>query len=663
MKTAASATWNTLHPKLFNMPPPSSQGYDVNVLFDDVLRHVNAPHVEKIVFRTSFSMGAHRLFDALTSGFGHPLKTPCGELSYLRVRSYAKGAFVVHPKRASQPMIPGEIREITCVTLDQDSRTRDGSIVAMRCMCMAQPMQDATEVASMPIPTEIAPQSMYGLSVVPLLLIDKHVVKPRKKDTELTYHGYPLLLFSTTDMTIETKQTSSGVQLPSRSCLVRSPSIFTFTEWILEVANPSKYERSTVMINRMTKQAYEFEHAKLCSKMHTHFQRQKDHPTVDDLGEQTVQDCEQVKNVAQMLAECTTVGFVLDLHACGTMDAVHLPFFIDPTGFPLYVSICIILAATPSLIVHWVPDSSMDNDEKRAISQVFDVYQSMTPGTTTVLETVVQIALEQMATSRSNQGNRPMASEHMRRQGVTLCHELCTVLHHDCVSHLNAIEAECCGTESFKEAQEMLTPACLSERAKMEFRANGVCGSTRQTRTDGTRCATRTVRFRHLLQLMLEVNELLETGIFRMRREYEENTGEAAARHSKPEALMLNVAAFNAALHATTTYLVQGPVAVAESSGFAVFPLRHRTRTTCGKCKFKFDHATTAVRSRLSHCPGCRAYYCTDCYNEKVAQIRKRTGADTVPSQHAAKHTDILFCSVCLSRHTTAATPRTQPSL
>lgn len=658
---AIGENWESLHPELFPSTASPATKYDIDSLLGEVLAHVNVANVEKMVVRTSFSMASHRIFDAVQGGFGRHLKTRCGEASFLRVRSFLnQSCATVDAGRATMPMAPGEIREIVVVTLDQDSYMRDGSIATLRCTCVPTPMLESAAVAATPTPAELAPSSIYGLSMLPILLVDRHVKKPKKAD--LTFKGFPILLFASIDVTVEAKIASNGVPVPSKSALMRAPSIMAFTEWILGVDAPSRYPMSTCMISRMSIKEYEFEHAKLCAKMNAHFQRERDHPTVDDLGEQTAIDCDPAKKVAAILSECTTLGFVLDLQASATFESAHLPFFSDPCGFPLYASICVVLAATPSLIQHWVPNNDAFNEETRSVAKVFDAFKATTPGTTTLLETLVQLALEQMAAPsgrQQHQANKPLSSEHMRRQGVTICHELCTRLHEDVVDHFSAVDASFCGDEAVREARATLVPAFLSERSKIDARAFDVRGSTRQQRTEGSRCASRTARLRHLLQTMIDVNEVLQTGIFRMRREYEANEGEAAVRHSPSssgasgsaeERVMLNVEAWNTATAAATAYLVQGPFALLEGRGFACFPLRHRTRAKCGACKAPFRFEETIGRSRLSHCPTCHAYYCGECYSAKVAEVRSRTGLESVSSEQVVSNRDVLFCSACAKR-------------
>ena len=666
--TAFGENWESLHPALFPSSSSPASKYDVGSLLGEVLAHVNVANVEKMLVRSSFSMPSHRIFDAVQGGFGRHLKTQCGEASFLRVRSFLQqSCATVDAGRARLPMVPGEIREIVVVTLDQDSYMRDGSIATLRCTYVAKPMLDSTAVAATPTPAERAPSSMYGLSMLPVLLVDRHLKKP--KNTDFTFNGYTLLFFASVDVTVETKLASNGVIVPSKSALMRAHSIMAFTEWVIGVDGPTKYPMSTCMISRSSMKEYDLEHAKLCAKISAHFQRESDHPTVDDLGEQTANDCESVKQVAAILSECTTLGFVLDLQASAAFESAHLPFFSDPCGFPLYASMCVVLAATPSLIQHWVPNGAACNDEARAVATVFDAFKATTAGTTTLLETLVQLALEQMAapsSARGQQGgNKPLSSEHMRRQGLTLCHELCTRLHDDVADHFSAVEASFCGDDAVREARATLTPSCFAERAKLDARTFDIRGSVRQQRTEGSRCASRTARLRHLLQSMLDVNEVLQTGIFRMRREFEENDGEAAIRHSSgtngtsaPDAsdgsdgrVMLNVEAWNTATAAATAFLVHGPFALLEGHGFACFPLRNRTRAKCGACKEHFRLECTIARSRLARCPSCHSHYCDTCYMQKVADLKSKMGGETVTSDSVIANQDVLLCGACAKKH------------
>jgi len=572
----------------------------------------------------------------------------------MRLKSYIKGSCFLG--RACEEMVAGETRELTIVTLDQESRNRDGTISILRFMCTAQPSVDDPTVAATPTPIEEPPTSMYGLSLVPLLLVDRHTSKPKKK--ALTHNGFPLLFFGSIDVAVQTKTAPCGRQFPTELELCHSHGTLEFREWVLEVNPLSKCPSSSFMAEHVSKATYEFESAKMRSRLAAHLQRQQDHPTVDELGTQTASSYSEVVQLSQLFAECTSAGFVLDLLASTTVDSCHLPFFTDPCGFPLYISVCVVLAATPSLL-HCAGASYSFNDEDAATTSLFAAYRSMTPGNTTILETLVQLVAEQLMASQ-RQGTRsmpaPVSTTHMRRQGLTVCHELCAPLHQDQLSYFNGIESEFCGAENYRNALGVLTPSCI-ERTTFEKRASGLFGSTRQEATYGTRCSTRCTRLRRLLQLMVDVNELLESGIYRMRREYAENTGEAAIRHSNinSQTSLLNVEAWETAFNTVKAYLVQGPFALLSGAGFAVFPIRRRTRATCGACKEKFSFCTTATKSRIAHCPVCSAFYCNSCYTLKVEGIRKGTGTDFVSLHQTVEYRHALVCHSCSSKRSLVA--------
>ena len=598
------------------------------------------------MMRTAIVPPQHRLFDAVQGGFGRPLRTAYGEPSFLRVRSYIRGACVPpEAKRAHEPMIVGEIREVTCVTMNTSGRSRSGTFAVLRCFLRhASGVPEDAVTAAMPRPNEPRLSLMYGLSILPTLLVDQHNSKGRKKDAQETIHGYKALWFASVDVTTASMPSPHNprVLIPCESRICPSTSIFTLTEWILGVANRSKYPYQTFMIERVSKQAYDFEYAKLCSKLNAQFQSECDHPTADDLGVQTATDVDEVKKVARMMSELTTPGFLLDLIACDTLTHCHLASFTNSKCIPLYISMCIVLAATPSLIWQWVPNSNGEHtEESRSVGKVFDVYRATNYGhPTTILETLVEIASEQMRPDTKiggiqQLGNKPLSSEHMRRQGVALCHELASVLHTECASYVGGIESQFCGEDAWKEACGALTPECLIESAKLDQRHKGICGSARQLPAFETRCATRTTRMRHLVQMMSDVNEVLETGVFRMRREFEENTGEAAVRHSgvSPPLGRINTAAWSTMLDMATNYLIHGPLVIHESGQLNVFPLRHRTRTTCAKCRRKFDVATSATRGAMAQCTRCHAFLCSFCYGECVRnEIRCKVDAAQPPT-------------------------------
>lgn len=640
MKAVRGDTWCSLHPELFGAAAGEKHG-GVDALFQRILAHVNAPGVEKVLLRTPFVHG-NRIFDAVQGGFGRPLKTALGEPTFLRVRSYVHNGACATPdaRRAHEPMLCGEIREIVCVTMTTTNGGvgRSGSLALLRCMRRRRPNEALA--TAMPLPNELKLSLIHGLSLVPMLLVDRHAFKQRKKNAHEIVNGYRSLWLSSVDVTTAFQRSphNPGVVVPTASKICPSTALFVLLEWIVGVRSPSAYPHQTYMIERMAKQSYDLEYAKAISKLSTHFQRESDHPTADDRGPPAVADAEEAKAVARMMAETTSIGFFLDLVACDTLAHLHLPMFVNPFLFPLYTSICVVLAATPSLNCQWVPNAQ-HAEENQAIARVFEAYRAMNAGApTTILETLVEVAAEQLKPSTKNDGRprtgaRPLSAEHMRRQGVALCHELAATLHADCVAHAHDVDSKFCEDASmWAEACGVLTPSCLIESAKLDRKVHGVCGSWRQVAVGETRCATRAARLRSLLQIMSDVNEVLETGIFRMRREYSENTGEAARRHSgqNPPFGRVNTEAWEDSLEAALSYLTIGPGSLCDAAAFELYPLTHRTRAACARCRDKFDVSNCMPKGKFAQCVRCHAFVCSPCYDEYAKSQASGSPAESI---------------------------------
>jgi len=649
-----SDTWDTLFPDIFSGVDVGVP-YDVNALLLAVTSVCTSnASVESVMLRTPFSMPQHRIFEGVYNGFGLSLRTVCGEFSYLRIRSYVKGSCFA--RRGFAEMIDGEIRELTLVTLDQDGRGRDGTVVILRFMLAAAAAAAAPPAAVVVVDTLDYKNSLTELSVLPLVLVDRHAAKPKKRK-KFTYKGFDLLFFGAVEVVDNCRGSPGGGGVrngPScRSCC--SYSTLELREWVLEVDQPTKYPVSSCMTTREHKAAYEIEKAKMSAKVNTHFQRRRDHPVLDEFGVQTASNAADVVRISRLFAECTTLGFALDLMASTTTDACHLPLFTDPCGFPLYLSVCVVLAATPSLMQQQCSRrlSDDDDDDDDAIAQVFDVYRSMTSGNTTILEMLVQLISEQLLDAPRNNDmhssmQKPVSAEHMRKQGAVLCSELCSSPPTGITAAFNKTEASFCGAERYADALSVLNPSCI-QRLNAENKRKSSSSAAADDVRRSTRCSTRCARLRRLLQVMVDVNEMLESGIYMMKREYVENTGEAASRHSSnnTQNTLLNLEAFNTASNTVRAYLVQGPLALLSGAGFTVFPIRHRTRATCGSCKEKFDFCTTAVNSRVSHCLACCKFYCNKCYNLKVCDIKNKTGTIFISSIQATEYRNAVLCSTC----------------
>lgn len=553
-------TFDSVFPRFFTQ----NSTYDLNGIFLCLTRiATDDASVETVVLRSNFSMLQHNMFEAARFFYGHPLRTAAGENCYMRATSYIQnGQF---SGRLFDKMVSGEIREISVITIKKDSCFRNGVWVLIRFICPTTINDDVN--------------SPFALSIVPLGFVDRHRKKPNKK--VVSVRGIPLLFLG-----------SMGVYRNNNSQVIESCpsfSLFDLKEWAAGVQNPSKYPNQSVcMVESVSIHSYEFEYCKLMSKLDAHFERLQYHPSAD--YDQT--NGHDVTKISNVFGDCSSVGFLLDLLCTGAVDAVSLPFFTDPCGFPLYISICVILAATPFLLNR---NSEMNGNGNVATAKVFASYRSLTNSNTTVLEVLVQLAFDQL---RVDKTSTPVCADHLMRQGLTLCNELCNISDYD------STESEFCGKESFNDAFDVINP--VGAPVKNGFPSNGI------------RCATRCARLGKLLQIMVDVNEMLESGIWKLSRLYRENTGEAAVRHSNPKNVMLNVEAWDSASTSCRAYIVQGPLVLLRGTGLTVFPIRRLTRATCGECNERFDFLTMTTKNQAVQCSHCHAFYCDRCYKLKV---------------------------------------------
>ena len=193
-----------------------------------------------------------------------------------------------------------------------------------------------------------------------------------------------------------------------------------------------------------------------------------------------------------------------------------------------------------------------------------------------------------------------------------------------------------------KESVEAIDPP-FAKRLDEGRRTSGIQGSATQHLALSIRCSTGATMLRRLIQLMVDMNEVLATGIYSMRRHYPENVGEAARRHSTndPGKIRLNVNAWENAADALNAFFQQGPLALMGMCSFFAFPVRYRTTAKCGKCRQDFDPLSVCVHKRLSSCLGCGCFFCNSCCLKSVHDLHESKRA-------TASEGSISYCATCV---------------
>lgn len=608
------ANFESLFPKEFAPGAPRS---DANALFLGVACFVmDDPLVECVIHRFDIN---HELqataFVPEHGEFGRPLKNAAGEDVWLRTRSFLERSPL--PNRAFESMIPGEIREIVVVV-----GSRDVANVAIVRAWTRGPKRSADKATPAAAPVVARREEnetthvTYGCGVFPFVFPEGHSSKRKSKTIRLG--GYNVVFCGCADVRNGSKD--------GFDCIKRNTSLFAFAEWILE-CRQLRYPKEGPFSITYEKGEYEAQFERFVANA---VEREKQWATGhenaddDDLPAQSVKTMPAAISMAHCYSEFVSLTAIVDLIASHTLNGIPNRLVSHPHFFHLYAAVAIVVAANPQYF--FAPElMSKYAEDAFLIDKLFSQYQSLHKQTT-ALELMVHDACNQSAQflarkraqRRAGKGGGgsateplhstvPIGVEFMRRQALTLAHELF------------ARPREATRRERLDQATAFFPPTVVADATEnltssvesamdAETAAKGYGGSDRQTVPRSLRTASRDGLARIALQILLDVNEYLTTGVFKMVNMTVDS--EVVPIVESGIEVHVNLQAWADTKRVVNMYFCNGAMLLVDKCDFLTFPVRPRTRARCGGCLERFS----PIEMAAAHlCWRCRAPMCASC--------------------------------------------------
>ena len=618
---------------LFGTPP--SQQIDITAHLKGLFYFIEDKDTESIMYRTLFELGG-QCFSPEKADFGPPCISNAGDRVWFRVRSFLEGA-PLHD-RAMEPMVAGEVREFVIVVGAARAPRSEGSMTMIRSHRLkSSESEKVAQYVGCPSILEPPSYGASGTSMIPLLYCDRHKRKPKRE--EIVIENFPMSVLGSVDVFAKDGNTRY---------IKRNFSSFEIAEWICEVENPTRYKGNSPFVQQISCTEFEFNRKQFVSKIQTNLQRQKEkHPTTnDDELPQTVTCAEAAFKLGEFYAELTTIGFFVDLIAANTFNGLPLALFEDPHNAPLFICLCVTLAANP--IIESLGPSP---DDDFCAKQVFNSFASLTSDMTT-LEQLTRICV-QNAEFVANDGARksnvqgqvkPLQTvvEGMRRQGISLCNELVSMQNVDAEAYYLNEANDFLPEAVRRDASDALLPACISRSIKNARRA-GVRGVCRADQTRATRCASKDAAMRSVVGMLYDFNDFLCTGVYRNRR----LCGDANLDFNYHVPNGVNIQAWEDSKVAAQGYMNMGIFRLAQTASMLCFPVRPRTRMTCARCLDPFSPFDMSTHLRASNCGKCGGHYCETCHAKIIEIIKNHTKNATVSAEDANSTRDLWNCGRC----------------
>ena len=647
---------------------PSARVPSIDELIDPIVSKLVDQGVELCVYRFQFDLR----IDTIHAPIGMPVLTNAiGESVWFFIRSFMDGQ-ETH-LRAIEPMVPGEIRHVILTTTVPESVFRVGQtslVVAY--------MPDANEFGSV---AHVEPQShaVYGLSCLPLLFLNwRLTAKQRKKRSHV--HGYPLLFCQSLDA--QSKRDGKLVVATYKDF-----SLYTTAEWALGAPKPGKYPPTSTCLPRVSDLEFAsalklFEtrtdaHLKALEAAHAHDVKPR-------LPPETVLNRTDSIEASNLFAEFTTLGAWVDLLASGSLS--HLPFQLwsDPFQLPLFLAVSLFSAAMPVQLKRRV-GAKVDSEDDEVILNMMQLFHAHVTSPS-LLEMLIQSELEQLfKRARAETGgtaagdfasNVPVATEHLRRGGLALAHELVGLPPRGFEEAHIAAQRESMPTgDEDDDRRDDHVPKVLRHLASK--RRAAYRGSARHARARAMRVTSVDERLRVVVTMLVELNSMLHTGVFQGKEvglfldpstsvsldDSDEDEGEFVVvpkMHTTKQLLdetsvRICSSAWRATAKQSNLYLMTGPSILASFSmnnnAILTLPARPRTRYSCGKCNKRFHIFETIAHQRLSQCLTCACFFCCECYDSIVEIANKQTGKATMTAQDIlplrAKNPGLFLCKEC----------------
>jgi len=648
----------------------ASESNAIKKIKEHVVALSAVPHVETILLRSDVATESFGRFDPTIAGFGSPRRLETGENLYLRVRTFV-GSQQLKPE-VFQPILEHETREFTFVATNpnaiRDSTTMSQVLFVHRPLSPQVPPNYANA-------TKSPSRAVAGLNVLPLLFCDRHGVRQK---VGLTIYNFTSVLCGsiTTSLIGDIKGRTHNT-----TDVMRGFGSMAVSEWVVG-ARPNRRDPAAVV------ECSPREHLAAASKMSSTIERTLQETAAanthgsDGLPMESVRNVREAQTTAHTFLEHGTLGGILDALACDSFAGLDMPGTTFPTRIPLYISACVLIAASPERARLPTPMDAR-NEDAHAGTTLLGAYYANTVGRhvatgvrSTALEAAIDVAIEDLSVLVSRDPRTaktpsvdtifatnsfldafgrvheevvavPSAVEAMRRQGAALLQELFGSSP-ACVERGCDVElAKFMGPSFAREAKERIQNP-LSASLEVIRRQRGLHGSYTPNFQRRLRRASKFAMQRTLLRLLLDLNDFCASGRYKERMFAQCNSPCDDAANGGASGISRNRQAMSAVHSQLVAYFSAGVEGLLILEIPLLFPVRARTRARCSNCAAFFPPAEVAARGLLMQCIECRSFLCDACYTSKAPAVAAaRAASSLLGDAFFASKRDVFVCSRC----------------
>lgn len=643
---------------------PSARVESIDALISQLLRPLVNENVELFVYRMQFDLKA---FDTFSPPVGMPVLTNAvGESVWFSTRSFMDGN-ETH-LRAIEPMLPGEVRHVFVTTTVPEAVFRVGQTTLVVAYFPDQPFEPPE------LQQHVEPNShaVFGLSIYPILFPNRRLTqKQRKKRAHI--HGYPPLFCQSSD--VKTRRQNQVVV-----ATYKDTSLYVLAEWALGASKSGKYAQPPSVLPQITdlEFAQNLKMFETRSDAHLKVLEETDAHKRDKLAAESITSRAGAIETANIIAEFTTLGAFVDILASGSVASLPFQAFSDPFQFATFLACSLFAAAMPVQLRRRV-GAVVDSEDDRVVLELMTLYHAHVQSPS-LLEMLIQSELETLfkhakaMAANCDFSSLPIATEHLRRGGLALAHELLGLEPGD-ESSATAADAEARAwlpAEAIEHA-DMATGGALQrmERTKrIAYR-----GSNRHAQARAMRATSRDERLQTVIKTLVELNSMLHTGCYHGKDAILFLDAAFAADESDDEgefvvvpktnhttkamldetSVRISSTAWRALVKQTNLYLCNGASSLAQFSmtnnAMLCFASRPRTQYSCGKCSKDFHIFETISHQRMSQCLTCARFWCCECYDELVQKATEKIKKKTITAcdirRLCAEDPGLLLCREC----------------
>jgi len=329
--------------------------------------------------------------------------TKFGQRAHFKASSFRCGV-ETSINDASEPMVEGEIRQISVVTTAMlHLRFLQGEIVVLRAWI---PKKQKSEPRCSTTSTVVR-----GLNCLPILLVDRQISGMKRSKRVLRIRGCPSQYLSTSNIIASQRGRLMIVSVAP------GQHLNAFAEWVVLQKEP---KINLFLTQQRDLADHKSEKVKTVQRIENWLEANAAHPPDKDVRrhpERITSAMDAFVTATDYYDTATIFGF-LDLMCSGAFDGVIISMIAAPREFPLFMASCIVLGASPEMF-GLNPTTEEDDRLGRELNHI--TRSILLPcdklSRQTSIEIVVQLAVE-------NMGAQTVVVEHMRRQGLAVISEL-----------------------------------------------------------------------------------------------------------------------------------------------------------------------------------------------------------------------------------------------